>query len=135
MHLFSLPTDEAARIDSESVFEAATMGLEQLTALDNRFKPFFSTLFSPQAPPRELLTPNENKAVSSSVTLFLKLVSPHAAMSSAQYCLEHLIRKHHIHRFEYDEMICCLLPWHDTALFVRAMKLVRLLGGKSARWG
>ncbi len=122
-------------MDSESILEAAIVGLEHLTALDNEFKPFFSTLFSPQAPPRELMTPDENKAVSSSVSLFLKLVSPHASTSSAQYCIEHLIRKHHIHKFDSDEMICCLLPWHDTALFVRAIKLVRLLGGKNVHWG
>ncbi|XP_051867261.1 HEAT repeat-containing protein 1 isoform X2 [Pristis pectinata] len=47
-------------------------------------------------------------------------------LKPAQKCLEWLIHRFHIHLYNQDSLIGCILPYHETKVFVRTVQLLAL---------
>ncbi|CAM9333066.1 unnamed protein product, partial [Phaeothamnion confervicola] len=128
-----LSPEEAADIDLGTVREGAVGGLQSLAAVDERFAPFEDTIFGKDAQHshRELQTQEVNARIDQSIATFLTLLAPHFLLRPAHLTLEYLVRHYKIHYFNADDLMRCVLPWHDTRLFARVVQLMNL---KNTRW-
>ena len=62
----------------------------------------------------------------------MSLLSPFFLMRPAHKALELLVRKYRVHEYNVEALIACVLPYHSTKTFVRAVQLLNLK--KHPRW-
>ncbi|XP_055495531.1 HEAT repeat-containing protein 1 isoform X1 [Leucoraja erinacea] len=126
---------EAATIDRETFFAIGCTGLEELVGIDPSFEEFQSTLFSQAAKglERSVQTKEVNARLDENITSFLIHLSPFFMLKPAQKCLEWLIHRFHIHLYNQDSLIGCILPFHETKVFVRTIQLLKL-NDPTHRW-
>ncbi|NWW83175.1 HEAT1 protein, partial [Climacteris rufus] len=117
---------EAATIDRDTFFAIGCTGLEELMGIDPSFEEFQSSLFSSTAKglERSVQTKAVNQELNKNISLFLIHLSPYFMLKPAQKCLEWLIHRFHIHLYNQDSLIGCVLPYHETNLFVRVIQLL-----------
>ncbi|NXV14840.1 HEAT1 protein, partial [Cepphus grylle] len=122
--LFS--SKEAAGIDRDTFFAIGCTGLEELMGIDPSFEVFQSSLFSSMSKglERSVQTKAVNQELNKNISLFLIHLSPYFMLKPAQKCLEWLIHRFHIHLYNQDSLIGCVLPYHETNLFVRVIQLL-----------
>ncbi|NXB80217.1 HEAT1 protein, partial [Donacobius atricapilla] len=101
-------------------------GLEELMGIDPSFEEFQSSLFSSTSKglERSVQTKAVNQQLNRNISLFLIHLSPYFMLKPAQKCLEWLIQRFHIHLYNQDSLIGCVLPYHETNLFVRVIQLL-----------
>ncbi|CAM9363618.1 unnamed protein product [Chrysoparadoxa australica] len=128
-----LNSTQAAGVDVTSVREAALEGLGQLCSLSEAFEEFREPLFSEPGEHRDLQTREVNDALNTVIGRFLQKLSPHLESNAAHLTLEYLVRQHRIYEHNVDQVIimACILPWHDTKIFVKLIQLISLEG---SRW-
>ncbi|XP_051470250.1 HEAT repeat-containing protein 1 isoform X2 [Apus apus] len=116
---------EAAAIDRDTLFAIGCTGLEELMGIDPSFEVFQSSLFSSTSKglERSVQSKAVNQQLNKNISLFLIHLSPYFMLKPAQKCLEWLIRRFHIHLYNQDSLIGCVLPYHETNLFVRVIQL------------
>nr|XP_056709237.1 HEAT repeat-containing protein 1 [Euleptes europaea] len=126
---------EAANIDRETFFAIGCTGLEELTGIDPSFEVFQTTLFSQMSKglERSVQTKAVNRQLDENISLFLIHVSPYFMLKPAQKCLEWLIHRFHIHLYNQDSLVGCVLPYHETKLFVRVIQLLKI-SDPTHRW-
>ncbi|XP_062428148.1 HEAT repeat-containing protein 1 isoform X3 [Rhea pennata] len=119
---------EAATIDRDTFFAIGCTGLEELMGIDPSFEVFQSSLFSSMAKglERSVQTKAVNQQLNQNISLFLIHLSPYFMLKPAQKCLEWLIHRFHIHLYNQDSLIGCVLPYHETKLFVRVIQLLNI---------
>ncbi|XP_032071186.1 HEAT repeat-containing protein 1 [Thamnophis elegans] len=119
---------EAASIDRETFFAIGCTGLEELIGIDPSFQIFETTLFSQisKGLERSVQTKAINQQLDENISLFLIHLSPYFMLKPAQKCLEWLIHRFHIHLYNQDSLIGCVLPYHATKLFVRVIQLLKI---------
>ncbi|CAI5981310.1 unnamed protein product [Closterium sp. NIES-64] len=124
---------EAADVDAETILHMAQAGLAELVAMDARFKPFLSTLFSPATlqTDRDDEPPDVVAALDRSIDAFLMLLSDALLLPASHKPLEYLIRKYRVQQCNVDSLVLAALPYHETSLFVR---IVQLLSLKHSKW-
>ncbi|CAI5494230.1 unnamed protein product [Closterium sp. Naga37s-1] len=124
---------EAADVDAETILHMAQAGLAELVAMDARFKPFLSTLFSPASlqTDRDDEPPDVVAALDRSIDAFLMLLSDALLLPASHKPLEYLIRKYRVQQCNVDSLVLAALPYHETSLFVR---IVQLLSLKHSKW-
>ncbi|NXU02496.1 HEAT1 protein, partial [Buphagus erythrorhynchus] len=117
---------EAATIDRDTFFAIGCTGLEELMGIDPLFEEFQSSLFSSTSKglERSVQTKAVNQQLNKNISLFLIHLSPYFMLKPAQKCLEWLIHRFHIHLYNQDSLIGCVLPYHETNLFVRVIQLL-----------
>ncbi|XP_064269854.1 HEAT repeat-containing protein 1 [Passer domesticus] len=117
---------EAATIDRDTFFAIGCTGLEELMGIDPSFEEFQSSLFSSTSKglERSVQTKAVNQQLNKNISLFLIHLSPYFMLKPAQKCLEWLIQRFHIHLYNQDSLIGCVLPYHETNLFVRVIQLL-----------
>nr|XP_021382758.1 HEAT repeat-containing protein 1 [Lonchura striata domestica]XP_021382759.1 HEAT repeat-containing protein 1 [Lonchura striata domestica] len=117
---------EAATIDRDTFFAIGCTGLEELMGIDPSFEEFQSSLFSSTSKglERSVQTKAVNQQLDKNISLFLIHLSPYFMLKPAQKCLEWLIQRFHIHLYNQDSLIGCVLPYHETNLFVRVIQLI-----------
>ncbi|NWT40601.1 HEAT1 protein, partial [Chroicocephalus maculipennis] len=122
--LFS--SKEAAGIDRDTFFAIGCTGLEELMGIDPSFEVFQSSLFSSMSKglERSVQSKAVNQELNKNISLFLIHLSPYFMLKPAQKCLEWLIHRFHIHLYNQDSLIGCVLPYHETNLFVRVIQLL-----------
>ncbi|KAL1785256.1 HEAT repeat-containing protein 1 [Sigmodon hispidus] len=129
-HVASLLFDpkEAATIDRDTAFAIGCTGLEELLGIDPAFEQFEAPLFSQLAKTleRSVQTKAVNKQLDENISLFLIHLSPYFLLKPAHKCLEWLIHRFHIHLYNPDSLIACVLPYHETRVFVRVIQLLKL---------
>ena len=113
------------------MFSIGSNGLTELTALDRRFTQYEKTLFGEgyKGMERSLETREVNDQLNDLLSGFLRLLSPFFLLKPAHKALEWLIRRFRINEFNVDSVFECILPYHETNLFVR---MVQLLSFKNA---
>uniref|UniRef100_A0A8C6E6N7 HEAT repeat-containing protein 1 n=1 Tax=Moschus moschiferus TaxID=68415 RepID=A0A8C6E6N7_MOSMO len=123
---------EAATIDRDTAFAIGCTGLEELLGIDPSFEQFEAPLFSQLAKTleRSVQTKAVNKQLDESISLFLIHLSPYFLLKPAQKCLEWLIHRFHIHLYNQDSLIACVLPYHETRIFVRVIQLLKINNSK-----
>lgn len=123
---------EAADLDIDTILDIALSGLEVLVSADERFKNYKNDLFSHKSKEldRELMTGEENKHINSTISSYLRLLSGHLQLAASLRTLEYLIRRYKIHVYNFEDLILCSLPYHDTHAFVRIVQLIDTRNGK-----
>lgn len=123
---------EAATIDRDTAFAIGCTGLEELLGIDPSFERFEAPLFSQLAKTleRSVQTKAVNKQLDENISLFLIHLSPYFLLKPAQKCLEWLIHRFHIHLYNPDSLIACVLPYHETRIFVRVIQLLKINNSK-----
>ncbi|CAI5523637.1 unnamed protein product [Closterium sp. Naga37s-1] len=118
---------------AQPVSPCARAGLAELVAMDARFKPFLSTLFSPATlqTDRDDEPPDVVAALDRSIDAFLMLLSDALLLPASHKPLEYLIRKYRVQQCNVDSLVLASLPYHETSLFVR---IVQLLSLKHSKW-
>ncbi|CAM6083052.1 unnamed protein product [Calypogeia fissa] len=124
---------QAADIDLQTIFTLSETGLDDLITMDGRFKAFKKTLFSIESSQidRELQAKEYNAKLNKSITTFLRLLSGYVMLTSAHQTLEYLIRRYKIQVYNVEDVVLCVLPYHETSLFVRVVQLLQI---KNTRW-
>ncbi|XP_023600320.1 HEAT repeat-containing protein 1 [Myotis lucifugus] len=119
---------EAATIDRDTAFAIGCTGLEELLGIDPAFEQFEAPLFSQLAKTlaRSVQTKAVNKQLDENISLFLIHLSPYFLLKPAHKCLEWLIHRFHIHLYNQDSLIACVLPYHETRIFVRVIQLLKI---------
>jgi hypothetical protein len=118
---------EAANLDSESVFCLAMNGLEQLKTIDTEtFESFELTLFNSSSISfeRAIQTKEVNEKLNIEIRRFLIHLSPYFMLKSAHKVFEWLVYRYQIHQYNLNELFMCVLPYHETTYFVRALQLI-----------
>ncbi|ONI24972.1 hypothetical protein PRUPE_2G273000 [Prunus persica] len=123
---------EAADIDIDTIFSIALQGLDVLVITDERFRIYKNDLFSQKSREldRELMGIEENNGINVSISSYLRLLSGHFELPSSIKTLEYLIRRYKIHVYNFEDLILCALPYHDTHTFVRIVQLISLRNSK-----
>lgn len=100
----------------------------ELEKLDPRFSEFHNSLFSLSSKKfeRAVHTTEVNKQIDKEIEKFLVLVSPYFTLRCSHKALEWLVNRYHVHEFNVEAWIMCVLPFHDTKIFVRAIQLLDL---------
>ncbi|XP_068088359.1 HEAT repeat-containing protein 1 isoform X2 [Hyperolius riggenbachi] len=119
---------EAATIDRDTFFAIGSTGLDELMGIDATFQAFEETLFSSTSKDleRSVQTKDVNQKLDESISLFLIHLSPYFMLKPAQKCLEWLIHRFHIHLYNVDSLIGCVLPYHESKMFVRVVQLLNI---------
>ncbi|NWX89570.1 HEAT1 protein, partial [Nothoprocta pentlandii] len=119
---------EAAAVDRDTFFAIGCTGLDELMGIDPSFEAFQSSLFSSMSKglERSVQTKAVNQQLDQNISLFLIHLSPYFMLKPAQKCLEWLIHRFHIHLYNQDSLIGCVLPYHETKLFVRVIQLLNI---------
>ncbi|XP_074846218.1 HEAT repeat-containing protein 1 isoform X2 [Carettochelys insculpta] len=126
---------EAANIDRDTFFAIGCTGLEELMGIDPSFAMFHSTLFSltSKGLERSVQTKAVNEQLDENISSFLIHLSPYFMLKPAQKCLEWLIHRFHIHLYNEDSLVGCVLPYHETKVFVRVIQLLKI-GDPTHKW-
>ncbi|XP_064605769.1 LOW QUALITY PROTEIN: HEAT repeat-containing protein 1-like [Liolophura sinensis] len=126
---------EAAQLDKETFFALGLNGLEELENIDSEFEQFEETLFSEssQTFERSVQTKEVNQTLDANISDLLIRLSPYFLLKPAHKVLEWLIFRYHIHFYNADELMRCVLPYHETKIFVRVVQLLKL-DGAATKW-
>jgi U3 small nucleolar RNA-associated protein 10 len=128
---------EAANLDSESVYCIGLNGLEQLKSIDRAtFQSFELTLFSQTSITyeRAIQTKQANEKLDQEIRRFLIHLAPYFMLKPAHKCFEWLVFKYKIHVYNVDDMFMCILAYHETNYFVRALQLLNLEENGTWSW-
>ena len=122
---------EATDIDNAAILSIAKNGLEELKTLEPAFSKFEIVLFGESTLEihRTTLTKQQNESLNGTLRTFLRLLSPYFMMKASHKCLEWLIRKYRINELNIDDLMDCILPYHETVLFVRMVQIMFLQEG------
>ncbi|KAF9427830.1 HEAT repeat-containing protein 1, partial [Podila epigama] len=131
---FLFDSKQAADYDIDTIFSIGSNGITELKQLDPKFASFEKTLFaeSMKNVDRVLQSKEDNVKLDESVTLFLRQLSPYFLVKPAGKALEWLIRRFRIHEFNVDAVVRCILPYHETSLFVTMVSILQI--EDSSRW-
>jgi len=119
---------EAGDLDLETVLALGANGLAELVQLDPEFARFEQPLFSAATKDldRALQTAEVNAQLDETITEFVLMLSPHFLLKPAQKALEWLVRRFRLGEFNGEALLKCVLPYHETNLFVRVVQLIQL---------
>ncbi|CAK9072096.1 unnamed protein product, partial [Durusdinium trenchii] len=112
---------EARSQDPESFASLALHGLSEASVLAPEISKF-TELFEGSVKDRDLLTREENDALDRKIHHLLMLLSPHLQARAAQECVEGLLYRYHVHRWNVDDLMAAALPHHDSPLFTKLVQ-------------
>lgn len=127
---------DAAGIDCASHLRIAAKGFNKLVKLNEELD-HFSDIFSENSKDieRSVLTHEENKELSNRLRkLINNLVVPYFMLNHCHEALEYLIYKYKVHQYESNDLLCALLPYHETRLFARALQLFQVFDENLWAW-
>ncbi|KAA0725519.1 HEAT repeat-containing protein 1 [Triplophysa tibetana] len=119
---------DAASMDRSTFHALGCTGLEEMTGIDRAFSEFQETLFSQASLTleRSVQSKEVNKKLDKTISLFLTRLSPYFLLKPALKCIEWLVHRFHIHLYNQDSLIACVLPYHETKVFVRVIQLLKI---------
>ncbi|KAG7470408.1 HEAT repeat-containing 1 [Solea senegalensis] len=126
---------DAATMDRTTFYALGCTGLEELLGIEPLFLEFQDTLFSRASLTleRSVQSKDVNAKLDAGISLFLARLSPYFLIKPAHKCLEWLIHRFHVHLYNTDALLACVLPYHDTKVFVRVLQLLKI-GDSTHRW-
>lgn len=126
---------EAAAIDCDTHLRIARKGVKKLIKLNPNLEHFID-LFSDQSKEieRAVLQQDENEQLSKRLRKFIhNSIVPFFMLNDCHEIIEYLIYKYQIHNYQTNDLLCALLPYHETRLFARALQVVENID--SSLWG
>lgn len=127
---------EAAAIDCDTHLRIANKGFKKLAKLNPDLLEF-KDLFSERSKDieRSSLHKEENDELSSSIRRFIhNSVVPYFMLNGCHETLEYLIYKFHVHTYQTDDLLCALMPYHETRLFARALQVITRFDSDHWAW-
>ncbi|XP_041360165.1 HEAT repeat-containing protein 1-like [Gigantopelta aegis] len=127
---------DAAALDRETFFALGINGLEELESIDAGFEEFHRSLFSEasQTFERSVQTKEVNEKLDKTISSFLLRLSPYFLLRPAHKALEWLIYRYHIQLYNVDDLMLCILPYHETKIFVRTVQLINFDSRTASKW-
>lgn len=119
---------DAATMDRSTFYALGCTGLEELLGIEPAFLEFQNTLFSQASLTleRSVQSKEVNEKLDTEISLFLTRLTPYFLLKPAQKCTEWLVHRFHIHLYNTDSLLACVLPYHDTNVFVRVVQLLKI---------
>lgn len=117
---------EAAAIDEDTHLRIALRGFKKLVKLHPDLQDYMD-LFSEQSKTieRSVMRREENDQLSHRLRKFINnTLVPFFMLNHCHEVFEYLIYKYHVHRYETDDVLCAILPYHETRLFARALQVI-----------
>lgn len=117
---------EAAAIDCETHLRIANKGLKRLIRINPELE-CFRELFSEESKQvdRAVLQQDENEQLSEQIRKFINnAIVPYFMLNDCHECIEYLIYKYQVNTYQIDDMICAVLPYHETRLFARFLQVL-----------
>lgn len=98
-------------------------GFQLLCTMSDNFDQFGS-LFAPESESRnrEQLSKEDNVQLDAQLKSFFRHLSPFYQLPAAGKAMEWLVRRYQVQEYSVDAILRCVLPYHDTKLFVRSRK-------------
>ncbi|XP_013878794.1 HEAT repeat-containing protein 1 [Austrofundulus limnaeus] len=126
---------DAATMDRSTFYALGCTGLEELLGIEPAFLEFQDTLFSPASLTleRSVQSKEVNRKLDDGISLFLTRLCPYFLLKPAHKCIEWLVHRFHIQLYNADSLMACVLPYHDTNMFVRVLQLLKIKD-TSNRW-
>uniref|UniRef100_H3BVV8 HEAT repeat-containing protein 1 n=1 Tax=Tetraodon nigroviridis TaxID=99883 RepID=H3BVV8_TETNG len=126
---------DAASVDRNTFYALGCTGLEELLGIEPAFLEFQETLFSSASLTleRSVQSKEVNKKLDASISLFLARLCPYFLLKPAHKCIEWLVHRFHVHRYNVDSLLACALPYHNTNMFVRVLQLLNISDATN-RW-
>ncbi|XP_061782683.1 HEAT repeat-containing protein 1 isoform X2 [Nerophis lumbriciformis] len=126
---------EAATIDRSTFYALGCTGLEELLGMEPAFSEFQDSLFSRASVTleRSVQSKEVNQKLDADVALFLTRLSPYFLLKPAHKCIEWLVHRFHVHLYNPDSLLACVLPYHHTNTFVRVLQLLKIKDATN-RW-
>lgn len=126
---------DSSSIDCDTHLRLAKKGFKRLVKLHPDLEDF-KDLFSDESKSieRSTLNQEENSELSLRLRKFINnTIVPFFMLNDCHETLEYLIYKYKIHTYQPDDLICALLPYHETRLFARALLVLKNLD--ESLWG
>ncbi|KAL7753609.1 snoRNA-binding rRNA-processing protein utp10 [Sorochytrium milnesiophthora] len=125
---------QAADYDIDTIYSIGCNGLKELVQLNKRFASFEETLFGAalKEVDRVLRDKEFNRQLDKSIAEFLTLLSEHFLVKAAGKALEWLIRRFRINEFNVEQVLRCILPYHETKLFHKMIMTLQI--ETTSRW-
>ncbi|CAH8497203.1 unnamed protein product [Schistosoma turkestanicum] len=122
----SLIYEDASKIDTQSCYSSCLKSFEKLCEMENAFTSFSSTLFSVTSCNLEMcnLLPQEKTKLDNEISKFLCYISSFLKHFVAVQALEWLVFKFQIHVHYVEDFIRCIIPYHETGLFVKFIQIL-----------
>ncbi|XP_035910706.1 HEAT repeat-containing protein 1 [Anopheles stephensi] len=119
---------EAASKDREVIFDIGVSGLEELIQMHGAFAQFEDTLFDKKSIDLQRSVENQvvNEKLDNNIKKFFYHLSPYFMLQPAHKCLEWLIRRFEIHKYNRVEFVHLILPYHETRIFVRCVQTMQV---------
>ncbi|XP_058262423.1 HEAT repeat-containing protein 1 isoform X1 [Hemibagrus wyckioides] len=119
---------DAASMDRSTIYALGCTGLDELLGIEPAFAEFQETLFSQASISleRSVQSKEVNQKLDKDISQFLVRLSPYFLLKPALKCLEWLVHRFHIHLYNQDSLIACVLPYHETKVFVRVIQLLQI---------
>lgn len=119
---------EAACMDRSTFYALGCTGLEELLGIEPAFLEFQDTLFSKASLTleRSVQSKEVNEKLDAGISLFLTRLTPYFLLKPAHKCIEWLVHRFHIQLYNPDSLLACVLPYHDTKVFVRVLQLLNI---------
>lgn len=117
---------EAAGIDCDTHLRLAKKGFKKLLKLNPDLEQY-QDLFSEKSKEveRSILHQDENDQLSKRIRKFIhNSVVPFFMLNDCHETLEYLIYKYQVHNYQTNDLLCALLPYHETRLFARALQVI-----------
>ena len=126
---FLYEPSEAANLDADAIYGLGMNGLEQLKSIDrDTFESFELTLFNSSSVnfERAIQSKQVNEKLNAELRRFLLNLSPYFMLKPAHKCFEWLVYRYHIHEYNIGDMFMCVMPYHETNYFVRALQMLNI---------
>ncbi|CAF0748543.1 unnamed protein product [Didymodactylos carnosus] len=126
----------ASTLDRETVYCLGVNGFEELCLIDSCFEEFGRVLFSDTSLTfeRSIQTKEVNDSLNQTIKRFLIRLSPYFLLKPAHKALEWLVHRFYIHFYNVDDLIRCILPYHEHNYFVRAIQMLRFNSKHTTMW-
>nr|CAH8848081.1 unnamed protein product [Trichobilharzia regenti] len=126
VHRKSLIYDDASKVDTQSCYSNSLTSFKKLCEMENAFNSFNKTLFSVTSCHIEMcnLLPQEKEKLDSEISKFLCYISSFLKHYVAVQALEWLVYKFQIHLHNVEDFIRCIIPYHETGLFVKFIQIL-----------
>lgn len=126
---------EAGSIDCDTHLRLANKGFKRLLKLNPKLAQY-QDLFSDESKEveRAVLHQDENKELGKRIRKFINnSIVPFFMLNDCHETLEYLIYKYQVQNYQTNDLLCALLPYHETRLFARVLQVMNNLD--SALWG
>lgn len=117
---------EAGSIDCETHQRLAKKGLKRLVKLNPELQQY-EDLFSDESKEveRAVMSHEQNEELGKRIRKFINnSIVPFFMLNDCHETLEYLIYRYQVQNYQTNDLLCALLPYHETRLFARVLQVL-----------